>query len=62
MFNTCVDKDGVFKVGLGHRIKANCLLMGPGPVGGVPSVGVFLRDSSPYLREFRRKPPKTPNG
>ena len=52
MFNTCVDKDGVFKVGLGHRIKANCLLMGPGPVGGVPSVGVFLRDPSPYLREF----------
>ena len=31
--------------------------MGPGPIGGVPSVGVFLRDPSPYLREFRRKPP-----
>ena len=30
--------------------------MGPGPIGGVPSVGVFLRDPSPYLREFRRKP------
>ena len=26
------------------------------------SVGVFLRDPSPYLREFRRKPRKTPNG
>ena len=25
-------------------------------MGGMPSVGVFLRDSSPYLREFRRKP------
>ena len=24
--------------------------MGPGPVGGMPSVGVFLRDPSPYLR------------
>ena len=24
--------------------------------------GVFLRDPSPYLREFRRKPRKTPNG
>ena len=24
-------------------------------MGGVPSVGVFLRDPSPYLREFRRK-------
>ena len=26
--------------------------------GGVPSVGVFLRDPSPYLREFRGKPPE----
>ena len=25
-------------------------------MGGMPSVGVFLRDPSPYLREFRRKP------
>ena len=30
-------------------------------MGGVPSVGVFLRDPSPYLREFRRKLRKTPN-
>ena len=36
--------------------KANCLLVGPGIIGGMPSVGVFLRDPSPYLREFRRKP------
>ena len=36
--------------------KANCPLMEPGPIGGVPSVGVFLRPPSPYLREFRRKP------
>ena len=31
-------------------------------MGVKPSVGVFLRDPSPYLREFRRKPRKTPNG
>ena len=49
---------------VGCRFKANCPLVGPGPFGGVPSVGggVFLRDPSPYLREFRRKPRKTPNG
>ena len=23
--------------------KANCLLVGPGPIGGMPSVGVFQR-------------------
>ena len=43
--------------GLGSRIKANYLLVGP-----VPSVGVFLRDLSPYLCEFPRKLRKTPNG
>ena len=26
------------------------------PLGGVTSVGIFLRAPSPYLREFRRKP------
>ena len=36
--------------------------MEPRPVGGVPSVGGFLRDPSPYLREFKRKPLKIPNG
>ena len=46
---------------VGCRVKANCPLVGLGPVGGAPSVGVFLRDSSPYLREFRRKPLKTSN-
>ena len=35
---------------------------GPRPMDGMSSVGVFLRDPSPYLREFRRKPRKTPNG
>ena len=28
----------------------------PGPVGRVPSVGIFLRDPSPYLRKFQRHP------
>ena len=35
---------------------------GPGQFVGCPPWGVFLRDPSPYLREFRRKPRKTPNG
>ena len=41
-------------------IKVNYPHVGPGSVGGVSSLGVFLRDPSPYLREFRRKPRKTP--
>ena len=41
----------------GCRYKSNCPLVGPGTIGGMPSVGVFLKDPSPYLREFRRKPP-----
>ena len=46
-------------VGLGCRIKANCPHAGPAPtaVVGVPSVWVFLRNPSPYLRKYRRKPP-----
>ena len=43
-------------------VKADCLKKGPRPIGGLPSMGVFLRDPSPYLRKFRRKPRKTPNG
>ena len=43
-------------------VKADCLRDGPRPICGVPSVGVFLRDPSPYLSEFRRKPRKSPNG
>ena len=35
---------------------------GPRPLRGVHSVGVFLRDLSPYLCEFQRKPRRTPNG
>ena len=47
---------------VGCRLKGNCPLVGPGLIGGVPSVEVFLRDSIPYLCEFRRKPHRTPNG
>ena len=32
-------------------LKANCPLVDPGLIGGVLSLGVFLRDPSPYLRE-----------
>ena len=35
--------------------KADCLKKGPRPIGGMSSVGVFQRNPSPYLREFRRK-------
>ena len=31
---------------------ANCPLVGPGPIGGMPSVEVFLKDLIPYLRDF----------
>ena len=41
---------------VGCKLKANCPLVGPGSIGGVLSVGVFLRDPSPYLCVFRRKP------
>ena len=53
-----------FKYGLlvGCMFESNCPLVGPGTIGGIPSVRVFLRDPSPYLREFWRKPRKTPNG
>ena len=40
------------------KFKANCLLVGPGPLGDVQSLGIFLRDPSPYLREFRKKKTK----
>ena len=33
--------------GLVNKFKANCLLVRPGPVGGLPSVRVFLRDHNP---------------
>ena len=32
------------RVGLACRFEANCPLGGPGHIGDVPSVGVFLRD------------------
>ena len=42
-------------IGLGCRFKANYPLVGPGPIGGVSFVGVFLKDPSLYLRKFWRK-------
>ena len=44
----------------GWSVKASCPLVGPESVGEVPSMGrVFLRDPSPYLREFWSKTPKS---
>ena len=37
---------------VGCKLKANCPPLGPGPIGGVPLVGVFLWDPSKYLHEF----------
>ena len=56
------NKQLLYRIGLSCRFNANCPLVGLEPKGGVPSVLVFLRDNSPYLCEFRRKPWKTPNG
>ena len=42
---------------VGCGIKAYFLYQRPGPEGGVPST---FRDPSLYLREFQRKPRKTP--
>ena len=36
----------------GLHVKANSPLVEPRPVGGLPSVGVFLRDPSPYYASF----------
>ena len=47
---------------LSAGFKVNCPLVGPGPIGDALPEGVFLRDPNRYLREFQRKPPKTPNG
>ena len=46
---------------VGCRLKVTSPLMELGPIEGLPSVGVFLRDPSPCLLEFRRQPRKTPN-
>ena len=47
---------------IGCGFESNRPLAGPGIIGGMPSMEFFLRDPSPYLREFQRKPGKTPNG
>ena len=52
----------IIGVGLGVGIKTHCSNVGPVPEGGEHFVGdVFLKDPSPYMREFRTKPGKTPN-
>ena len=40
-------------VGCNKPVVSNYLLVGPETIGGMLPVGVFLRDPSPYLREFR---------
>ena len=47
--------------GLACRIKANCPFVSPGPAEKRPSVGRFLSDPGPYLREFRWKSRITPS-
>ena len=47
---------------LNRPFKSNCPLVGPRTILWMCSVGVFLRDPNQYLREFRRKPRKIPNG
>ena len=37
---------------VGCKFKSNCPLVGPGIIGGMSSVGVFLRNPNPYLREL----------
>ena len=37
------------------RFESNCPHVGPVVVGGVPFVGVFLKDPSPYLCELNWK-------
>ena len=44
---------------VGYRFKFNCLLARLGTIGGMLSVGIFLRNPNPYSREFWRKPLKT---
>ena len=42
--------------------ESNWINKRPVTIDGMSSVGIFLRDPSPYLREFRRKPLKIQNG
>ena len=47
---------------VGSWNNSNFLYEGLGTTGGVLSSDVSVRDLSPYLREFRRKPWKMQNG
>ena len=40
---------------VGCRFESNCPLVGPGSIGGVPSVGVFLRDLALNYANFFNK-------
>ena len=47
-------------VGLRCRTKANGQHVGRSAAGGVSTIGVFLRDTSPYLRELSPSLSETP--
>ena len=59
-FNVYVERRRGWLVGC--RLKSIFPLMGPGTIGCRPCMGAFLRDPSPYLREFKKKTRKTVNG
>ena len=40
---------------IGCRFKAKSSLVGLGTIGGMSSIGAFLKDPNPYLSEFRKK-------
>ena len=52
-----IDKDSM----VGGKIKANCPHVRLGPMGGMTSARVFLRNPSQHLCEFRKQPRKVPN-
>ena len=39
---------------VGWRLEANCPHVGPGPIEDMPSVGVFLKDPSPFTRVSKK--------
>ena len=61
---TLKSEGGSYVTSLGWVVetKANCPLVGPELIGEGSYVEVFLRDHSPYLHEFRKKPRKTSIG
>ena len=47
-----LSKKGETCQSVGCRIESNCPLVWPGAIGGMPSVGVFLRDPGPIYASF----------